>query len=140
MAFTETQDLSNLQNKELLFNNKHTIYSRTHNISKENSIIETETSFVSNLKEMIEVHLLVNGFDAFNWNTLEINKKTTIYWVLQELLINMKKHRKYSLVVLTFKKNKKKLQIDYSDNGLEANFNKKKQKMGFKIWKTVFWI
>jgi hypothetical protein len=37
--------------KEILLNNLDTIYSRTRNISKENSIVETGTYFLSNLKK-----------------------------------------------------------------------------------------
>lgn len=138
MAFAETQDLSSSQNKELLLNNLDTIYSRTRNISKENSIIETGLQFVPNLKEMMatfntnEVNILVNGLDAINWNALESTKKITLYRVLQELLVNMKKHSKCSLVVIAFKENDKNLQIDYSDNGLGADISQINIKNGLQ--------
>ncbi|MFV5695194.1 ATP-binding protein [Flavobacterium sp. LB3P122] len=136
MAFAETQDLSNSQNKEKLLNNLDTIYSRTRNISKENSTIETGSLFIFNLKDMLsgfntnEVNILANGIDTINWTTLENNKKITVYRVLQELLVNMKKHSQCSLVILTFKKNENKLQIDYTDNGVGATFDEKKSKNG----------
>jgi signal transduction histidine kinase len=136
MAFAETQDLSNSQNKEKLLTNLDTIYSRTRNISKENSTIETGHLFVSNLKEMMsgfntnEVNVLTNGIDIINWTTLESNKKITVYRVLQELLVNMKKHSQCSLVVLTFKRNGNKLQMDYTDNGVGATFDEKKSRNG----------
>jgi signal transduction histidine kinase len=138
MAFAETQDLSTDQNKELLLNNLDTIYSRTRNISKENSIIETGTNFVPNLKEMIaafntnEVNILVNGLDVLDWNSLENTKKITVHRVLQELLVNMKKHSKCSLVVISFKKNDKNFQIDYSDNGLGADIEQLNIKNGLQ--------
>ncbi len=138
MAFAETQNLASSQNKEQLLNHLETIYTRTRNISKENSSIETGIHFLSYLKEMMasfntdEVNILVNGLDTFNWDLLENNKKITVYRVLQELLVNMKKHSKCSLVVLNFKKNEKKLQIDYSDNGLGADFDKINLKNGLQ--------
>ncbi|MFV7235778.1 ATP-binding protein [Flavobacterium sp. ZB4R12] len=138
MAFAETQDLSNSQNKEKLLTNLDTIYSRTRNISKENSTIETGSLFISNLKDMMsgfnnsEVNILTNGIDTINWATLENNKKITVYRVLQELLVNMKKHSQCSLVILTFKKNENKLQIDYTDNGVGAAFDEKKSKNGLQ--------
>ncbi|TRW98000.1 tetratricopeptide repeat-containing sensor histidine kinase [Flavobacterium gawalongense] len=138
MAFAETQDLSNSQNKEKLLTNLDTIYSRTRNISKENSTIETGSLFISNLKDMMsgfntnEVNILTNGIDTINWATLESNKKTTVYRVLQELLVNMKKHSQCSIVILTFKKNENKLQIDYTDNGVGAAFDEKKSKNGLQ--------
>jgi signal transduction histidine kinase len=138
MAFAETQNLASSQNKEQLLNHLETIYTRTRNISKENSSIETGIHFLSHLKEMMasfntdEVNILVNGLDTFNWDLLENNKKITVYRVVQELLVNMKKHSKCSLVVLNFKKNEKKLQVDYSDNGLGADFDKINLKNGLQ--------
>ncbi len=138
MAFAETQDLSTSQNKEILLTNLDTIYSRTRNISKENSTIETGPLFVSNLKEMMsgfnnnEVNVLINGIDTINWTTIESNKKITVYRVIQELLVNMKKHSQCSLAVLTFKKNENKLQIDYSDNGIGATLEEKNSRNGLQ--------
>ena len=130
IAFTETQDLSSEQNKETLLTNLDGIYTKTRNISKENGIIETKLHFVDGLNEMISsfntdaVTILTNGMDSVNWNDLETNKKILFYRVLQELLINMKKHSQCSLAVITFNKNENKLQIDFSDNGVGADFDK----------------
>lgn len=136
LAFAETQDLSSTENREVLVNNLDTIYSRTRNISRENSSIETGIQFIPNLKEMMagfntnEVNILINGLDVIDWATLETNKKITTYRVLQELLVNMKKHSKCSLAMITFKKNENKLQIEYSDNGLGAAFEEINLKNG----------
>ena len=138
MAFAETQDLSTSQNKEILLTNLDTIYSRTRNISRENSTIETGTLFVSHLKEMMsgfntdKVNVLANGIDSIDWLTIESNKKIIVYRVLQELLVNMKKHSQCSLVVLTFKKNGNKLQIDYTDNGVGATLEQLNLKNGLQ--------
>jgi signal transduction histidine kinase len=136
MAFAETQDLSTTHNKEILISNLDTIYSRTRNISRENSTIETGILFIPNLKEMMSgfntdvVNILTNGMDTINWSLLDNNKKIIVYRVLQELLINMKKHSKCSLVVITFKKNENKLQIDYTDNGVGIDNNQLNSKNG----------
>lgn len=129
MAFAETQDLSSKQNKNVILNNLYAIYSRTRNISNENNSIDTGKDFINGFKEMIsgfnskEVTVLVNGMDLIEWMKLESNKKIVVYRVVQELLVNMRKHSKCSLVVLSFKNNKNKLQIDYSDNGVGAILN-----------------
>lgn len=126
MAFAETQDLSTAQNKEVLLTSLDTIYSRTRNISRENSTIEAGALFETSLKEMMsgfqtnEINILTNGMDTIQWNAINSTKKITLYRVVQELLVNMKKHSQCSLVVLTFKKNKNKLQVDYTDNGIGA--------------------
>lgn len=136
MAFAETQDLSTTHNKEILISNLDTIYSRTRNISRENSTIETGILFVSHLKEMMSgfttdtVNVLTNGIDSVSWLEIESNKKIIIYRVLQELLVNMKKHSKCSLVVITFKKNDTKLQIDYTDNGVGIDNDQLNSKNG----------
>ena len=138
MAFAETQDLSSSQNKEILLTSLDTIYSRTRNISKENSTIDTGLHFVAGLKEMMSsfntdaVTILITGMDSFNWNALETNKKIIVYRVLQELLVNMKKHSHCSLVVIAFKKIENKLQIDYSDNGLGAASDKINSRNGLQ--------
>lgn len=138
IAFAETQDLASAQNKETLLNNLDTIYTLTRNISKENSAIETGENFVPNLKEMMarfntsEINILINGLDDFNWTLLENTKKITIYRVLQELLVNMKKHSKCSLVAISFKKEENFLHINYSDNGLGASLNEINFKNGLQ--------
>jgi signal transduction histidine kinase len=138
MAFAETQDLSSVNNKETLINNLDTIYSRTRNISKENSSIETGINFIPYLKEMMSgfntdtTNILINGIDSVNWPSIEDSKKITLYRVLQELLVNMKKHSKSSLVVISFKISKKTIFLDYTDNGVGATFDKIKIKNGLQ--------
>ncbi|MBG6112043.1 signal transduction histidine kinase [Flavobacterium sp. CG_23.5] len=138
MAFAETQDLSTADNKEILLNNLDNIYSRTRNISRKNSTIETGLSFIPNLKEMMSgfnttaIHVLINGLDIINWSVVEDTKKITVYRILQELLVNMKKHSKSSLVLISFKKNDKKIQIDYSDNGVGATLEELNFKKGLQ--------
>ena len=138
MAFAETQDLSSIQNKEILLNSLDTIYCRTRNISRENSSIVTGIEYIDGLKEMLSgfnteaVTILVNGLDTLNWNILERNKKIIIYRVIQELLVNMKKHSQCSLAVISFKVNEKRLQIDYSDNGLGAVSDKINSRNGLQ--------
>ncbi|WP_050855236.1 ATP-binding protein [Flavobacterium frigoris] len=124
MTFAETQDLSALSNKEMLLKDLDNIYSRTRNISKENSLIDTGQDFVPSLRDMMsnygnhEVNIIVNGLDVLQNTTVETNKKITVYRILQELLVNMKKHSQCSLVVITFKKIDKNMIVEYTDNGI----------------------
>lgn len=136
MAFAETQDLSSSSNKEILLRSLDTIYSRTRNISKENSSIDTGPNFVIHLKDMLshyktdEVNVIVNGLNVLNIAALESNKKVIIYRAIQELLVNMKKHSRCTVVAITFKKTDKQIQIDYSDNGIGAGLDKINLKNG----------
>jgi nitrate/nitrite-specific signal transduction histidine kinase len=130
MAFAETQDLSTTQNKEILLSNLDNIYSATRSISRENNSINQNENFLEELKELLSefntatTNILVNGLDDIDWTAIENIKKITIYRVLQELLINMKKHSKCCLAVIIFKKNKNNLEINYSDNGAGASIDK----------------
>lgn len=138
MAFAETQDLSTNTNKEKLLSNLDTIYTRTRNISKENSVINTDSLFLPNLKEMMlgfntdKINILTKGIETIHWEKIETFKKITVYRVLQELLVNMKKHSNCSLVVLAFKENKNRLEINYTDNGIGVTEEQLKSKNGLK--------
>ena len=65
--------------------------------------------------------MISNGFDSFDWSLIEEHKKIMVYRIVQELLVNMKKHSQCSLVVVTIKKNENKIVVDYSDNGIGIN-------------------
>ena len=124
MTYAETQDLNVGTNKESLLNTLDHIYSRTRNISKENNKISTGPDFIIQLKEMLSkysnesINVISNGFDSFDWNLIEEHKKIMVYRIVQELLVNMRKHSHCSLVVVTIKKIENKIIVDYSDNGI----------------------
>lgn len=122
IAFAETQNLENLQNKETLLDNLDTIYQRARNISNENKQINTGKEFVEQLKHMIhsygndKVNVILNTA-ALNDVSLNDEKKIVLYRVLQELMVNMKKHSECTLVVIAIKNHANTLEINYSDNG-----------------------
>jgi len=130
MTYAETQDLTSEKNKEFLVNTLDTIYSRTRNISRENSSIDTGSNFVPNLKEVLSSYnssvttILVNGLDPDLLNAFDSYKKIVLYRILNELLVNMKKHSQCSLVVISFKKVENHLQLDYTDNGIGVSSDK----------------
>ncbi|MBS7255746.1 tetratricopeptide repeat-containing sensor histidine kinase [Flavobacterium branchiicola] len=136
MAFAENKNLSITENKEQLLNSLDAIYSRTRDISKENNPIVSNENYILYLKEMLsgfntfDISIILNGLDSINWNDIERNKKITIYRVLQELLVNMKKHSNATLVEITFKKSEKNIEINYTDNGKGADINEMTLKNG----------
>ncbi len=138
MKFTETQDLSAPDNKELLLQNMDTIYARTRNISKENGNIETGIHFTEQLKEMISgfttasTNVIVNNSNQIEWHSVTAEKKITLYRIIQELLVNMKKHSQCSLAIITFEPNHKTITIKYTDNGLGVNLQNIKTKNGLQ--------
>jgi signal transduction histidine kinase len=129
MAFAENKNLSISENREQLLNNLDAIYSRTRDISKENTPIITSEKYIFYLKEMIagfntpNINLILNGIDDISWNEIEKNKKITVYRVLQELLVNMKKHSNAALVSITFTTTDKSIIVIYKDNGKGIDLN-----------------
>lgn len=123
IAFAETQDLLNQKNKDILLENLETIYNRTRNISNENKDIDTGELYLEKLKAMLATYnssdrnVIVN-VDAFNHLKTSKEIKVVVHRVLQELMVNMKKHSQCSLASISIKSNKKSLQINYSDNGI----------------------
>lgn len=130
MAFVENRNLSVAENKEQLLNNLDAIYSRTRDISKESCTIITDQNYISSLKEMISgfstlnINLILNALDSISWDKVNKHKKITIYRVLQELLVNMRKYSEASLVGISFKQTEKNILINYTDNGKGINTEK----------------
>jgi len=123
LDFAERKDLEHHENKEQFINNLDVLYSKTRKISRENSSINTDHFYESALREMIsefkspDVNILLNGMDKISWNQIDKNKKITLYRILQELFLNMKKHSKASLVSIIFRVSENNLTVIYTDNG-----------------------
>ncbi|HKO77813.1 MAG TPA: tetratricopeptide repeat protein, partial [Flavobacterium sp.] len=124
MTFAETQDLQNPIKKETLLGNLDKIYARTRNISRENSKIETGIKFGEELKAMIsayssdQIQVIIKDNGDINWLKILPEKKIALHRVLQELMVNMKKHSQCSLAVVSFELTSKCIEINYSDNGI----------------------
>jgi len=142
MTFADSQDLSLPDQKEKLVATLDNVYSRTRDISRQNSSIETGHKYAENLKEMLSeyknniTNVLINGLDDIDWTEIDENKKVIIYRVLQELMVNMKKHSQATLCMLLFKKSSKKIEINYSDNGIGIDLEKLIYKNGLANTET----
>jgi signal transduction histidine kinase len=114
------------------------IYLRTRNISRENSEIDTGENFLAYLKATLaniapeDTRLFISGETTVKWERLEEEKKIVIYRVLQELMVNMKKHSRASLVAISFAERKNTLEINYSDNGQGVALHKLKKGGGLR--------
>ena len=129
MTFTQTKDLQNNQNKESLLDLLETIYERTRDISKENNNIQIDEHYENGLFQMLNsfsnetISIILKSNNDIIWNKLLPEKKITIYRILQELLINTKKHSQASIVVIDFQNKQGIIQINYSDNGLGVDLS-----------------
>lgn len=133
ISYIETKSIDEPQHKEELINLLDNIYQRSRNISKENESIETGEYFNDALIAMInsyktnQCNVIIKKDETINWQNLLAIKKITIFRVLQELLINMKKHSQATIVVVSFASGKNDINIDYSDNGKGLDFGKVKK-------------
>lgn len=130
ITFTQTQPLEEENIKETLVQNLDHIYTRVRGISRENSDIDTKDNFAFNLKEMLSTYnsgstkVIINNIEKVIWSEIDEVKKVTIYRVLQELMVNMKKHSHAPFVFIKIESNQKSLFIDYKDNGKGCEKNK----------------
>ncbi|OXG01590.1 hypothetical protein BC749_104125 [Flavobacterium araucananum] len=123
IAFAEYQPLSQEGNKENLLQKLDDIYGRVRGISRENNKIDTGIDFTKSIKEMLSAYhtnkrnIIATNLESINWEIIDDIKKITISRVLQELMVNMKKHSEANLVVIKFESDQKSLLINYTDNG-----------------------
>lgn len=120
--------MTSLQNKERdtasILNRLEGIYEATRKISHENAPIPTGAVFKEELQLLIgtyhvaNTNILVKGMSTINWHQFDEHKCVVIHRTIKELLVNMTKHARASLVSLQFKNQKKHLLIHYSDNGI----------------------
>ena len=100
------------------------IYSLTRNISHENSPVITGYLFEDFLKQLFvdfttdTCKIMNKGLTEIHVNILRKEKQIVLYRLLQELLVNMKKHSQASLVIITFSITKDTIQVQYKDNGI----------------------
>ncbi len=116
----------------------NTAYTKARDISRENNEFETDEEYPEELSNMLKnytsngIQLMARGLDTIDWNGFESPVKITVYRVLQELMTNMQKHSKASLVVLKFVNGNESLDISYSDNGVGMAKNQLHSKNGLR--------
>ncbi len=105
------------------------IYFRTRDISRENLPVKTDQHYPNEIQAMLSqmtpksARIYLIGIREVNWDKLSEEAKIIVYRVLQELMVNMKKHSKASIISFNFKTEKSKLQINYNDNGVGLQVN-----------------
>ncbi|WP_317174570.1 ATP-binding protein [Flavobacterium sp. JLP] len=130
IAYAESQPLSKESAKENLLQKLDDIYGRVRGISRENNRIETGIDFTNSIKEMLlayntsERNIIATNLENINWEVIDDTKKITISRILQELMVNMKKHSTASLVLIKFEGDQKSILINYTDNGKGAEKSK----------------
>ncbi|MCC4227941.1 tetratricopeptide repeat-containing sensor histidine kinase [Zunongwangia profunda] len=114
------------------------IYFRTRDISRENLPVKTNQEYSKEVQDMLSqmtpksAHIYLIGIQEVNWDKISEEAKITIFRVLQELMVNMKKHSKASIISFNFKTENAKLQINYNDNGIGLQVNTLKKGKGLE--------
>lgn len=116
--------------KTRILNNIEKMYEESRDISHETII---EQDFSSRFIKMVSSYsspdqkVLTVGYNENIWETVSYNIQSELYYIIREILINMKKHSNAKLASLKFEKNKGLLKIKYTDNGVGIDhFNHKK--------------
>ncbi len=108
--------------KEKVLDALENIYNRTRNISHEAGSIDLK-NYLIELKKLLSLYknpltnIAVKGINSIKWDSVMEEKKIVLYRVLNELLVNMKKHSMATLVSVDFQYSKNKILITYTDNG-----------------------
>ncbi|MRI02583.1 tetratricopeptide repeat protein [Kriegella sp. EG-1] len=115
--------VENDANKSVVLDNLEKLYKQSRDFSREINEVDTGPYFWENLLAMIklrtptDVKLFIRGAKEINWNIIPSTTKTTLFKIIQELMINLKKHSGASIVAITFQNANSVLQINYEDDG-----------------------
>lgn len=138
MTRLQTDDkIADASNKEDIMDSLEVIYNKSRDISRETNSIETD-SFTETLKSLFSnysdssTNVISKGLNVGVWSGVAKSKRIVVFRVLQELLINMKKHSEATFVVLNFTRSNSEIVINYSDNGVGINSNGQNLKNGLK--------
>jgi len=129
MTFADSQDLSDADKKETLVNNLDSAYSRSRDIARDNNPIDTGVNYANHLREMLSEYssptlsVIIRGIQDIPWESISENKKNATWRVLQEIMVNMKKHSQADITAVRFECIGKMVNIHYSDNGIGITAN-----------------
>ncbi len=113
--------------KNELLDDLEKVYLLTRNISHENNAIETGEKFEYFLKTMLtsfnnsKTTIILKDLHKVALAEIAKEKQIELYRILQELMVNMRKHSEASLVAITFQNVKNHYAVNYSDNGIGLN-------------------
>ena len=135
-TMVEIQNIDNLP-KENLLDKLENLYEKSRDISNENSQEKT-LNFSEKISEMLssfsceEIKVLIIGNNENYWKQLSENSKKELFYILRELMVNMKKHSLATAVVLKFEINNNIFSVKYTDNGVGIKDFEKKHGSGIQ--------
>ncbi|KXH83462.1 tetratricopeptide repeat protein [Chryseobacterium kwangjuense] len=110
--------------KETLLDKLEGIYKISRDISYEDKDQILEENFSKQLSEMIksyaseDIKIPTIGNEEALWEDVPDKTKVEIFYIIQELMTNMKKHSQANRVLINFERENNWITILYSDNGI----------------------
>ncbi|WP_426274837.1 ATP-binding protein [Chryseobacterium sp. S-02] len=112
-------------NKDEALDELEFVYEKSRDISYEKADIQSEEKdFSEKISETVssfkndEVNTYLAGNDIDTWKHLSSKNKEEVYQIIRELLINMKKHSRATIVSFRFERENDLIRIFYTDNGI----------------------
>ena len=111
--------------REVVLDKLDDMYQKSRDISHDvEEQTETEVSFSEKLSDLLKSfasdhrRVLIAGNEPDLWTRINKRSKEEVSHVLQELMVNMKKHSQADQVVIRFENQGNQLEIFYKDNGI----------------------
>ncbi|SEO16201.1 hypothetical protein SAMN05216436_1405 [bacterium A37T11] len=123
-VMTELENKNYLDRDELL-DKLEDMYEKSRDISYETEASETsQEEFNEKITRLLtsfateSVKVIIAGNESALWEALSAEVKYEVEQVLQELMVNMRKHSQAGLVAVRFEQQDKQVHIYYVDNGV----------------------
>ncbi len=114
------------------------LYGQSRNFSREINEVDTGPHFKEELLGMLQYRtpenakLYHSGTGEIDWELVNPLAKKVLFKVLQELMINMGRHSKATLITIGFEDGSKTFKVDYTDDGVGASEQDLKTKNGLR--------
>ncbi|OWK74744.1 hypothetical protein CBW16_04935 [Flavobacteriaceae bacterium JJC] len=134
---TEVENQPQLDRNTLL-DKLETIYEKSRDISYDEALKDSEQNDTQKTAALIESYssdltqIFIIGNEESFWENLNSKIKSEIHLILQELLVNMKKHSAAKNVSVRFEKTADRLNILYFDDGIGLPKNDFQYKNGLR--------
>jgi len=109
--------------KEELLDRIDTLYEKSRDISYEQPLV-TDDSYDTTITSLLTsfaspaTKILITGNNNEMWTNVSAKNKQELQLVLEELMVNMKKHSNAKNIVIKFERQDKKVNIQYADDGV----------------------
>lgn len=110
--------------KEPLINKIDDLYEKSRDISYEGNTYRNDETYARHIQHLLagfdnkQTHVQVTGNEQGFWNKISGRQKNELELVLNELMINMKKHSQAKNVLISFKEEGNNTFINYRDDGI----------------------